>query len=80
MQTQLSTILVNCRYLDIVTFFRGSIKPKRGILGYRIALSTFDNGYLLGNSHLYSIATGRGSTALGGVFKTFSDFRSDGLI
>ena len=29
---------------------------KRGIFGYRIALLTFDNNYLLGNIHWYSIA------------------------
>ena len=31
--------------------FQGHIKHKRGILGYRIALSTFDNDYLLRNIH-----------------------------
>ena len=36
--------------------FQGFFKHKRGILGYRIALSTFDNNYLLGNYHQYSIA------------------------
>ena len=49
-------MFVNCGYLGIVTLFRGSLKHKRGILGYRIALSTFDNYYLLGNIHWYSIA------------------------
>ena len=29
---------------------------------------------------LLALPRNRGSTALGGVFKTFSDFRSDGLI
>ena len=29
----------------------GSLQHKRDILGYRIALSTFDNDYLLGNIH-----------------------------
>ena len=31
-------------------------KHKRGIFGHRIALSTFDNDYLLGNIHWYSFA------------------------
>ena len=36
-------------YLSIiVTLSRGSLQHKRDILGYRIALSTFDNNYLLG--------------------------------
>ena len=35
--------------------FQGLFKIKPGILGYRIALSTFDNNYLLGNIHLYRI-------------------------
>ena len=45
-----------CWYLDIVTLFRGSLKHKRANLGCRIALSTFDNDYLLGNTYLHSIA------------------------
>ena len=32
------------------------LKHKRGIFGHRIALLTFDNYYLLGNIHWYSIA------------------------
>ena len=58
MQTQLSTILVDCRYyLDIATLFRGSLKHKRGILGIvsHFRLSTTIT-YLLGYTHLYSIA------------------------
>ena len=51
-------IFVNYGYLDIVALFGGSLQNKRGILGYRIVLSTSDKDYLLGNSHLYSIATG----------------------
>ena len=38
-------IFVNCGYLDIVTLFGGSLKHKRGILGQRIALLTFNNDY-----------------------------------
>ena len=37
--------------------FQGLFKIKRNILGCRIALSTFDNNYLLGNIHSYSIAS-----------------------
>ena len=37
--------------------FRGLfLKQKQGIFGYRIALLTFDNDYLLGNIYWYSIA------------------------
>ena len=38
------------------TLYRGSLKHKRDILGYHIALSTFDNDCLLGNIHYYSVA------------------------
>ena len=48
-------IFVNCGYLDIVTLLGGSLKHKQGIFGYCIALSTFDNDYLLRNIHEYSI-------------------------
>ena len=44
-------MFVNYCYLDIVTLLSGSLKHKRGILGCRIALSTFDNDYLLRNTH-----------------------------
>ena len=41
------SIMGTVLYLDIVTLFWGSLQHKRGILGHRIALSTFDNDYLL---------------------------------
>ena len=37
-------------------YFQGLFKINRGMLGYRIALSTYENNYLLGNIYLYSIA------------------------
>ena len=43
-------------YLDIVTLFRGSLQHKRGILGYRIALSTIDNDYLLWGSFIGTVS------------------------
>ena len=49
--TQKNRMFVNCGYLDHVTLFRGSLKHKRGVLGYRIALLTFDKDYFLGNTH-----------------------------
>ena len=55
--TQIWDVCQNCGYLDIVTLFRGSIKHKQGILGYRIAPSNFDNDYLLGNIDWYRVAS-----------------------
>ena len=50
---QYLSIIVDCRYLDIVTLFRGSLKHKRGVLGYRIALSAFDNDYIPSGEHSF---------------------------
>ena len=44
-------IFVNCEYLDVVSLFGDSFKYKRGISGFRIAFSTFDNVYFLANIH-----------------------------